>query len=287
MIDNSMLGKDGLTVTSANHLANIAKELYEAAESRLEGLRFYNKDFLLAVNGSTYRVENESERSELDTLAGSLKEIGSLKALIAFLREAIKAKEKLATDNMFDKHIEELVKEGRNDLKLPERQKETTFEDEFSKLNAEQKAKYFALEARCATIGKYIHPDGPFAVARKSFFEHTKNPTTVTGRGQDAEVNTFSSSFKAEDIDGVFFALQREHRNVQAEFNKMKADIDEKVAAANKAAADEYLNAAEICISAKKVERLKWDAEVKALKVVIPQNLKAIYEKVNGVASAK
>ena len=33
MKQNDMLGKDGLTITSANHLANIAKEMYEALVS--------------------------------------------------------------------------------------------------------------------------------------------------------------------------------------------------------------------------------------------------------------
>ena len=287
MTDNTMLGKEGLTTTSANHLANIAKELYEAAESRLEGLRFHNKDFMLAINGSTFRVENESEKSELDSLSDNLKEIGELKSFIAYLREAIKAKERLTTDEMFDKHLAELIKEGRTDLKLPERQKDITFEDEFSKLNSEQKARYFSLEARCATIGKYIHPNGTFAIARKSFFECTKNPTTVSGRGQEAEVLTFTSSFKTEDIDNVFFSLQRDYRNIQAEFNKMKAELDEKVTAANKANADEHLKKTQLYINAIKVERLKWDAEVKALKVVIPQNLKAAYSKVNEAASAR
>ena len=75
-----MLGKDGLTITSANHLANIAKEMYEALVSKLESLKFYSRDYMLAIAGKTFRVENESEKSELGTLASGLKEIGALKA---------------------------------------------------------------------------------------------------------------------------------------------------------------------------------------------------------------
>ena len=78
-----MLGKDGLTATSANHLANIAKEMYEAMETRLEAVKFYNRDYMLAVNNNTYRVENESGKDELETMKDSLKEIGQLKSLIA------------------------------------------------------------------------------------------------------------------------------------------------------------------------------------------------------------
>ena len=78
MIENNMLGKDGLTITSANHLANIAKEMYEALQSKLEALKLYSRDYMLAINGNTFRVENESEKSDLAAMSESLKEIGDL-----------------------------------------------------------------------------------------------------------------------------------------------------------------------------------------------------------------
>lgn len=72
-------------------------------------------------------------------------------------------------------------------------------------------------------IGAFIHPDGSFAKARKEFFEHKKNPTKVNGKGQEAEINTYSSCFSAEEVDGEFFSLQKEYRTLQAELNKFKA----------------------------------------------------------------
>ena len=238
-----MRGKDGLTATSANHLANIAKEMYEAMETRLEAVKFYNRDYMLAVNNNTYRVENESGKDELETMKDSLKEIGQLKSLIAYLREGIKAKT--------------------------------------------EKARYYALEARCSTIGKYIHPDGAFARARNLYFEHTKNPITVTGKGQDAELSAYSTSFTPEEVDGAFFALQKEYRTLQAEFNKMKGELDARVTERQKADASEKLAANKRWLDALALERVKYNEAVKAMKVKIPQNLKAIYEKVNAVASVK
>ena len=287
MKQNSMLGKDGLTITSANHLANIAKEMYEALQSKLESLKLYSRDYMLAVNGNKFRVENESEQSELEGLFSGLKEIGSLKSLIAYLREAIKAKQELTADDSFNEHVEELIKNGREDLKKPEAKKEVSFEDELAKLSAEQKARYYALEARCATSGAFIHPDGAFAKARKDFFEHKKDPVKVAGKGQEAEINTYSSGFTAEQVDAQFFALQKEYRAVQAEFNKLKGEVDEKVAEANKEKAGGMLCAMQIWLENRKVERAKYDEAVKALKVVIPQNLREVYERVNAVASAR
>ena len=287
MKQNNMLGKDGLTITSANHLANIAKEMYEALVSKLSSLRFFSRDYMLAIVGKTFRVENESEKSELETIASGLKEIGALKSLIAYLREGIKAKNQMNSDAAFEEHVEELIKAGRKDLEKPKAKKEVTFEDEFAKLTEEQKARYFALEAKCATIGSFIHPDGVFAKERKEFFEHTKDPIKVVGKGQEAEINTYSSSFTAEEVDAVFFELQKEHRNLQAEFNKLKAEVDEKVADANKAIANDALASMKLWVDARKVERTQYDAEVKALKVVVPQNLREVYERVNAVANAK
>ena len=285
MTVSSYLGKDGLTVTSANHLANIAKEMYEAAESKLKSLKLYSRDFLLAVNGNTYRVENESEKSEFVEISAGLREIGELKSLIAYLREAIKAKDKLSKG--FDKHLQELVKNGRTDLKDPVQKATYTFEDEFAKLTAEQQAKYFVLEAKCATFGSYIHPDGAFARARKNFFYSIKNPIEVSGKGQETEISTFSSQFTAEEVDSEFFSLQKEYRSLQAEFNKFKSEIDERVSEANKVATEQYMDALKLAIAARNAEEKKYDEAIKALKVVIPQNLNAVYEKVNGVASAR
>ena len=283
MIQNNMLGKDGLTVTSANHVANIAKEMYEAAESRLKTLKLYSRDYMLAVNGKTYRVENESDKAELQTLSDVLKEIGELKSLIAFLREGIKAKEAMDRDDAFELYIDGLVKEGRTDLVKPTVRKDTSFEEAFKELTPEQKARYYSLEAKCATIGTFIHPDGVFAIARDTFFEHRQNPIKVVGSGQEAEVNTYTSDFSAEDVDSVFFALQREYRSLQAELNKLKAEVDAKVVAANKVNTDETMTAMMIWTEARKAERLKYDETVKALKIVIPQNLKSVYEKVKEV----
>ena len=41
-MNNVFFGQDGLTSTSANYYANIAKELQEAAAERLNNLRFFN-----------------------------------------------------------------------------------------------------------------------------------------------------------------------------------------------------------------------------------------------------
>lgn len=218
---------------------------------------------------------------------GQIENVARKKTIQNILREGIKAKMSLGSDSSFEEYLEILIKEGRNDLVKPIAQKNVTFEDEFAKLTAEQKARYYSLEAKCATIGAFIHPDGSFAKARKEFFEHKKNPTKVNGKGQEAEINTYSSCFSAEEVDGEFFSLQKEYRTLQAELNKFKAEVDEKVAEANKSISSDSLLNMKLWVDARKVERNTYDEVVKTLKVIIPQNLRDIYEKVNAVANVK
>lgn len=286
---SKFLGADGLTSTSANHIANIAKEMYEALETKMQSLRLYNRDYTLALNGKEYRVENESSKEDLTELAESIKEVSALKSLIAWLREGIKAKEKLTSAEAEEEYIRSLIQEGRKDLdiRMDMDMSECSFATVLEEMGEETMARYYGLEAKCATLGKFIHPDGSFALARKAFFDVTKNPTAIQGKGQDAEIHTFSTTFTAEEVDGEFFELQKRYRSLQAELNKLKAEVDNKYNEKLK----ERISVGRVHVQERELARkevlLERSKEIKALKIVIPQSLKEIFGKVNAVASAK
>ena len=153
---SKFLGTDGLTQTSANHIANIAKEMYEALETKMESIRLFNRDYTLAINGKTYRVENESAKEELATLSDSIREVAALKSLIAWLREGIKAKTMISSVDQENKYIEDLIKDGRKDLEIPDMDFDITFETVLSDMGEDTMARYYSLEAKCATLGKFI-----------------------------------------------------------------------------------------------------------------------------------
>lgn len=282
-IKSKFLGTDGLTQTSANHIANIAKEMYEALETKMESIRLVNRDYTVAVNGKTYRVENESDRSEMDNLAASINEVSALKSLIAWLREGIKAKISLSSDEEARMYLVNLIREGRKELEEPKCDEDLTFEAVLADFGEDVMARFYSLEARCATLGKFIHPDGAFAKARKNYYAAEKNPTSIAGKGRDAEILTFSSSYTSEDVDGAFFSLQKSYRSLQAEFNRLKADVDSKLDEKKK----EYLGKEKEVMLLRKGVLLDRAREVKALKIIIPQGLREIYGKVNAVASLK
>lgn len=284
---NKFLGKEGLTSTSANHLANIAKEMYESLEAKMESLRLVSRDYTLAVNGETYRVENESAKEELSALSASLKEVAALKSLIAWLREGIKAKENECSTEAESEWLKTQIKEGRKELEEPAPLKTISFNDILSEEPVERQARYYSLEAKCATLGKFIHPDGYFASARKTFFEKMRNPTSVKSVGRDAEINKYSSSFSASEVDEEFFALQQEYRSVQADFNSLKSELENKLHEARTSAFRKLRDERKAWQIARDAALLERSAEVKSLKIIIPEPLKGIYAQVADIAKGR
>ena len=284
---SKFLGKDGLTQTSANHIANIAKEMYESLEAKLDSIKLVSSNFTLAAVGTSFPVSIVSTKEELNDLASTLEQIARLKALISWLREGITAKTNLCSSQEENEYIKRLIKEGRTELTEPQFDKSPSVGAVLAAKPEAFQARYYALEAKCATMGKYIHPDGHLSAVRKEFYDKMKNPTEVRGRGQEAEIYTYSTAFTPEEVDGVFFALQKKYRAVQADFNALKAEVENEFSVLEKDYLKEHLANVEKWRELVKQEILAYREKVKALKIVIPESLRETYEKVNAVASNK
>ena len=160
-------GESGLTSTSANHVANLAKEYAQKQESWLNNVCFYSTKVGLIGTGNTNVIGVGYDDEELAAIPAKLEEVTKAKSLIAWLREAIKAR-----DAMFEaantKDIEDWYKErGLEFWKAPSRPTPFTKDDIIATLNIKERNHIYTLETKCAVIGKYIHPDGPFSTARK------------------------------------------------------------------------------------------------------------------------
>ena len=282
---NAILKETGLTKTSANHLANIAKEMYEKLEAQLSSLRLQNRDYTLASGGQVFRIENESAKEELTAVEPALKQIAQLKSLIAYLREGIKAKDELMKEKAKLEHIDQMINSGHSELENPMYPTHVSLEDVVASLSEDEQAHYFSLEARAATFGQYIHPDGVIAKARKEFFKRKKNPAIVVGSGADAEVNTFSTTFTAEEVDTSFFAMQKIYRRAQAEFNKLKSSLEETASARTREKLEDYQLACKEIKAKRDKVLLEYENKIKKLKIVIPEALKPTVELVNRAAS--
>lgn len=93
--DYIYFGSAGLTSASANHVANMAKESIMEISRRLEAIGFYDATVCLLSGGTPQQCVVGSKRDDLDEIMPSLERIGEANALIAWLREAIKARERL------------------------------------------------------------------------------------------------------------------------------------------------------------------------------------------------
>ena len=96
--DLTFFAENGLTSTSANHIANLAKEYVKAQEQELESVEFYNTYLTIIGSDKEQRVQRGCTSQQLDDIAVKLRDISLANSLIAWLREAIKMRSQMLTD---------------------------------------------------------------------------------------------------------------------------------------------------------------------------------------------
>lgn len=282
-------GDNGLTSTSANHVANLAKEYVQGLEGEVQNVCFVKSEVAL-IGASEQNVLSEGTYDdELKEIPEKLRTIADAKSLIAWLREAIKAKKQMLENlnDCFD--IEDWAKAENITLpSKPEKRVPLDEEDILAQMSVKQRNAILSLRSKAAVIGKYIHPDGKFSKERKSFYDRKKNRHDVKGEGRDTLLYTYTPSVEEKTLEETFFALQNEHRGIQAQLNAIEHEISEKVREDatkalleyNQAWADYRIQMNE-CETAFKAYKLNRSASIGALKIIIPNDLRAIYEIVN------
>ena len=286
--DKIFFGKDGLTSTSANFLANIAKELYETAETSLNTMVFYDTKLKLLSSADETVVRNGT--TSVGWITENLNFIAELKSLIAWLREAIKAKERLSNEAKNSTYEDYGIEVPEH----PSCQRYITEDDYIGSMNIKQRNRYFYLEAFCATIGKYIHPGGKYAFERTELKRILDNPHNIVGGGRDTLIYSMTPSLPVDDVENTFMTLQQTYRSYQAELNSIKHEIYEAVEK-DKSTKDneydeklkEYSNAMSVANSKLSVCRNKAIEDVSKLRIIIPDSLKAVYEKVKNTGKEK
>ena len=282
--DLIFFGESGLTSTSANFIANMAKEMYATAESNLDSMIFY--DTTVKLIGTSEETPISKGADDTTWIPQTLKEIAQLKSLIAWLREAIKAKERLvkeAQDGDYEWYSLSIPER-------PEREDYITKDDVIASLNIKQRNRYYYLEAFCATIGQYIHPGGVLARERDQLKKVLNHPHEIQGSGRDTLMYTRTSSVDVHEVENCFMSLQQTYREYQAELNSIKYEIEDAV---NKDTARKNIDYNEKMklyqnqmaqIDAELTMKRKEAVQAASnLKIIIPDSLKAIYEKVQSM----
>lgn len=310
-------GESGLTSTSANHIADLCKESYRSLEQELASLRFYSETLKLLGSNDSTTISVGLNSDAVESIPEKLERIADLKSLIAWLREAIKARKELVSE-IAKKDVIEYC--GIADIDVPEcpeyptlpdkpeREEYLDEEDYVSTLSIKERNAYFTLQTRCAVYGQAIHESGSYASARKAIHEALANPCTVKDCGRDTTILTRNPSVTPQTVEDVFFEMQAKHREYQAQLNALKHKCDEFLEQDKSKKDAEYAEALRKwefeCNSImtdynekKRVYQARYlelEAELKqwkqaetlrveALKIVIPDHLKAIYSEVNAL----
>jgi hypothetical protein len=283
---------EGLTSTTANYYANIAKELQMAAQERLNHVQLYSTS--VSVIGSSEKQLMSAGLRDLTFITLDLPHLASLNAFCAWIREAIKEKEEQA------KVVKQLDIEHWADqmgIKLPEwpsHPKDPEVITEQSVMDTwdiNKRNKYLRLEAFAATYGKYIHPDGTFSKARKRAHEVVNKPITKEGVGRDMVLYYSNLTIDPQIIDSTFLTLQDQYRSYEKELNQMKAELKETVNDLTRKAYEKYqLDVARwkeqqqlysSDLSKAQSEWIKWRTDelerISQLKITIPDALKDIF----------
>lgn len=278
-----------LSSTSANHLANLAKEFYKIREDKLNAISFLtvSKGFL---DSDTQKVTSkESLKGILEEIPQLVKDIQQCKALIAWLREAIKNKQDLITRS-YSK--DDFYKE------FPQYKVEDTYAyrkdineiDWLNTLSTAKLSQYYKAQAKAAVLGETILNKGNLNKAKEQYFKRLSNPIDVQENGRDSIVTSYSSEFSSKEIEGIFYSLQKEFREAQATFNSFLAEKDAWTLNEDKKQEElysnkysEYLEKRKEADSAYYKARQEYDDKINNLKICIPDNLYEIYQKVNNL----
>ena len=276
-IRSPFFGEDGLTSTSANHIANIAKEYYQSLEAELDATNFIKEE--IAIVGSIEKTETNTGTPDiLNAVDENIKNIIAAKALIAWLREAIKLKNKLNTQ------LSHYVSDEYTNLRMPEQPHVKTKEEILEEWDVKDRERYLTLETECAVIGNYIHPRGAFAKAKKNLFDRMVKPVETSLQGRDTIITYYTPVLTKDTVENKFFELQKRHRSAQAELNSLKNKLEKEEFEYKDKVSREYMKALDE-YKAKKAELTEKDMlyveeqrkRIEKLKIVIPPHHQAIY----------
>jgi len=291
MDSKSFFGDKGLSSTSANHYANLAKEAARRQQNFLTNIRFYRTE--MSVIGMQDReVCNEGCcPNDLNRIQRSLELISGLNSLIAFFREAIKEKERLAAEALTWENKEKRADHEARYLELqsakPVREAYITESDVLASWSVGEREKYLSLEAEASTYGKYIHEDGCISNARVDLLSKINNPKTIKENGRDTIVYSYEPTVDTSLVEEMYFKFQKHQREVQAELNGMKKRITDAIEA-HKVSVDEKYRLAyakwneevsaltrefQVIQEEESAVRIKMSSDVKNLKIVVPKRI--------------
>ena len=224
----------------------------------------------------------------LDQVRPRFEVIAAMNAFCAWMREAVKAKDKELKRVANFTFEEWCTLQGFEIPSSPSYPKETTETDIIAQMNIKERNRYLQLEAVAATIGKYIHPGGQFSSAREELQNGIMKPYSTDGNGKDTLIYAHVPSVDPQKIEDVFFELQKWHRQNERELNKMKFAIKkqaEKQTLENTHQFKQKLEREKQCYMAFFTQYKEWQLKeqerISKLKINVPEALQETYDRLS------
>ena len=284
-MENVFFGENGLTSTSANFIANQAKEYVESLKEYLSTTNFLDSTIELIGSGKETLSKKGFSSEELKRIEKVLNSIVSAYSLIAWLREALKAKENIGKQ-LREMTIDDWARENNIALpKYPEAPSKLSEEDVISEWSVKDRNRYLTAQTFCSVYGKYIHPNGDFSKARKEFLNKKFNSIEYTECGSNTIIHRYTPTVDESLIESTFKNLQFKWRENQAIVNSYRHKIDTTIEDDYTNQVAEYRNKFNKITEELDSYRTQFKEyienktkEASALKIIIPNDLKTIYE---------
>ena len=271
----------GLSSTSANYIANVGKEYITEHEAKLaKAAVLYDTTQQLMTNNVKLNTGYGCKDEDVYEFESILNTIADIKALTAWIREAIKTKELMVKNIQtmsFEKYVTDILHEDINEYR--ERYRIKYDNAEYDRTVNEQ-AEYLKAEATAAVFGKFIHSNGAFNKGRDMLYKIQNNPIEIEGNGQDRIIVKRHNSVDSAIVDEVYMKLQGVWRSHEAQLNKYKHNTEtENNRRAQKANAEVSIRQAKYDTKLVKFEEWKEieRERISNLKIVIPDMFEGIY----------
>lgn len=288
-------GESGITSTSATYLCNIARELLKDIESSLNNISFITEEVTLFGSENKIRTKEGYNLSELSDLDSKLIKAAQLKAFIAWMSEGIKAKD-VESERLKEYTLSDFTKDFPE--YIVQRSENSTLDINYGlgKLSISERVKYLFSEALTSSIGKYIHNNGALRKAYSELLNIAHNKVNITTEAKDSIVVVTNKipSVDTKEVEKIMLKYQDLRRENEKVLNSLKSkvkDYDHEyqmyLNLEQKVDVESYKEDMEIVRSKYNEYVLNKRSEIENFKIIIPDELRDIYNTLHTLSKGK
>lgn len=288
-------GESGITSTSATYLCNIARELLKDIESSLNSISFITEEVTLFGSENKIRTKEGYNLSELSDLDSKLTKAAQLKAFIAWMSEGIKAKD-VESERLKEYTLSDFTEDFPE--YIVQRSENSTLDINYGlgKLSISERVKYLFSEALTSSIGKYIHNNGALRKAYSELLNIAHNKVNITTEAKDSIVVVTNKipSVDTKEVEKIMLKYQDLRRENEKVLNSLKSkvkDYDHEyqmyLNLEQKVDVESYKENMEIVRSKYNEYVLNKRSEIENFKIIIPDELRDIYNTLHTLSKGK